>query len=143
MPVAPLGAASGYGASNSTSNPGSSTGHQRSGGAGACDAEIARYRSWIEPLGWIGQVAPLLGLLGTVLGMVELFTAMDVAGGAVDASMLASGIWKALLTTAAGLIIAIPTLGAHLWLTRRLEALDVALDEGAGLVLDHLLGARP
>lgn len=108
----------------------------------ACDAEIARYRSWVATLGWIGQIAPLFGLLGTVLGMVELFSTMESTGAVVDASLLSGGIWKALLTTAAGLIVAIPTLGAHLWLTRRLQALERALEEGAGMVLDQLLGGR-
>jgi len=106
----------------------------------AIDAEIERYRAWVPTLGWIGQIAPLFGLLGTVLGMVELFTTMEATGGIVDPSLLSGGIWKALLTTAAGLIIAIPTLGAHLWLTRRLQALDRILEDGTGLILDHLLG---
>jgi len=105
----------------------------------AIDAEIARYRAWVPTLGWLGQIAPLFGLLGTVLGMVELFTTMEATGGIVDPSLLSGGIWKALLTTAAGLTVAIPSLGAHLWLTRRLQALDRLLEDGTGLVLDHLL----
>jgi len=107
----------------------------------AIDAEVERYRAWVDTLGWIGQIAPLFGLLGTVLGMVELFTTMEVGGGAVDPALLSGGIWKALLTTAAGLVVSIPTLGAHLWLTRRLQALDRALEDGTGLVLDQLLAA--
>lgn len=57
----------------------------------------------------IAQVAPLLGLFGTVLGMIDAFRALQAAGDAVDPSVLAGGIWVALLTTAAGLAVAMPT----------------------------------
>lgn len=63
----------------------------------------------------IATIAPLVGLLGTVLGMVEAFQAMELAGAQVDPAVLSGGIWKALLTTAAGLVIAIPTFVAHSW----------------------------
>lgn len=63
----------------------------------------------------IATIAPLIGLLGTVLGMVEAFQAMELAGAQVDPAVLSGGIWKALLTTAAGLVIAIPTFVAHSW----------------------------
>lgn len=63
----------------------------------------------------IATIAPLIGLLGTVLGMVEAFQAMEQAGAQVDPAVLSGGIWKALLTTAAGLVIAIPTFVAHSW----------------------------
>lgn len=52
--------------------------------------------------------APLLGLLGTVLGMIEAFRSLETAGGRVDPYILSGGIWVALLTTAAGLLVAIP-----------------------------------
>lgn len=61
----------------------------------------------------IATIAPLIGLLGTVLGMVEAFQAMEAAGEQVNPAILSGGIWKALSTTAAGLIIAIPTFVAH------------------------------
>lgn len=57
----------------------------------------------------IAQIAPLLGLFGTVLGMIDAFRALQAAGNAVDPSVLAGGIWVALLTTAAGLAVAMPT----------------------------------
>ena len=57
----------------------------------------------------IAQIAPLLGLFGTVLGMIDAFQALQAAGDAVDPSVLAGGIWVALLTTAAGLAVAMPT----------------------------------
>ena len=61
------------------------------------------------------MISPLLGLLGTVLGMIQSFQELELARGAANASVLAGGIWQALLTTAAGLIVAIPaTLSANL-----------------------------
>ncbi len=56
----------------------------------------------------IATIAPLLGLLGTVFGMIEAFQQMESAGKNVDPSILSGGIWEALLTTAAGLSVAIP-----------------------------------
>lgn len=98
-------------------------------------AELDRYEAWLPLLGYVAQVAPLFGLLGTVLGMVELFSSMEAAGDAVSTTTLSSGIWKALLTTAAGLLVAIPTMGAHLWLTRRLDLLQHRMEEGVGRLL--------
>lgn len=86
---------------------------------------------------FIAQAAPLFGLLGTVIGMVELFSSMESAGDAIDTTTLSSGIWKALLTTAAGLIVAIPTLGAHAWLGSRLDRLRLQMDEAIGRVMDR------
>ncbi|PKL37926.1 MAG: biopolymer transporter [Spirochaetae bacterium HGW-Spirochaetae-1] len=61
----------------------------------------------------IGQLAPLLGLLGTVLGMITCFRDISNLGGHADAAVLAGGIWEALLTTAFGLTVAIPVIGVH------------------------------
>ncbi|MEE3371175.1 MAG: MotA/TolQ/ExbB proton channel family protein [Planctomycetota bacterium] len=64
-------------------------------------------------LGWlsiIGTLAPMIGLLGTVIGLVDAFQQIELAGGQVQPSDLAAGIWKALLTTVFGLIVALPTL---------------------------------
>lgn len=62
----------------------------------------------LRALDTIGQIAPLLGLFGSVLGMIEAFQKLQTAGNAVDPSLLAGGIWVALLTTAAGLALAMP-----------------------------------
>ncbi|MBJ3776010.1 MotA/TolQ/ExbB proton channel family protein [Acuticoccus mangrovi] len=76
----------------------------------------------------IAQVAPLLGLFGTVLGMIEAFQALEGAGAAVDPSILAGGIWVALLTTAVGLAVAMPASVLASWFDGRLENERVALD---------------
>ena len=82
---------------------------------------IAHLRSWLKPLELIANISPLIGLLGTVLGMIEAFRQLEQAGNQVDPSILSGGIWQALLTTAVGLMVAIPAMLAHQWLERRVE----------------------
>lgn len=69
---------------------------------------LERLRAWLRPLEVIASLAPLLGLFGTVLGMIEAFQQLQAAGSRVDPSLLSGGIWEALLTTAVGLAVAIP-----------------------------------
>ncbi len=70
----------------------------------------------------VAQLAPLLGLFGTVLGMISAFQALQQAGSQVDPSILAGGIWVALLTTAVGLAVAMPTALILSWLESRMDA---------------------
>lgn len=84
-------------------------------------ADMESFRSHLRSLEFIGTVSPLLGLFGTVLGMIEAFRQMEQAGSQVDPSVLSGGIWQALLTTGVGLAVAIPTMLAHQWLDRRAE----------------------
>ena len=72
------------------------------------DERINSYSSNLNSLQVIATIAPLLGLLGTVFGMIEAFQQMEMAGKNVGPSILSGGIWEALLTTAAGLSVAIP-----------------------------------
>jgi biopolymer transport protein ExbB len=67
----------------------------------------------LSVLASIAHLAPLLGLFGTILGMIEVFRRLESIGGRADVSLLSGGIWVALLTTAFGLLVAIPTLIAH------------------------------
>ncbi|SFA71858.1 biopolymer transport protein ExbB [Poseidonocella pacifica] len=76
---------------------------------------MARARSGLRPLELIATIAPLLGLLGTVLGMIAAFQALQEAGSRADPATLAGGIWEALLTTAAGMAVAIPASMALTW----------------------------
>jgi len=71
------------------------------------------------PLAVVATLSPLLGLLGTVFGMIESFDVVAIAGALGDASQLAGGISKALITTAAGLCIAVPSLAAYHWFRER------------------------
>lgn len=68
------------------------------------------YYSGIKPLRIIGTISPMLGLLGTILGIIEAFKVIAMQTGAVSPSMIADGLWEAMLTTAVGLFIALPTL---------------------------------
>lgn len=77
--------------------------------------EFASMNSLLRVLELIAMVSPLLGLLGTVTGMIQSFQELEMAEGSANASVLAGGIWQALLTTAAGLLVAIPAaVGASL-----------------------------
>ena len=76
----------------------------------------------------IASLAPLLGLFGTVLGMIEAFRQMEAAGSQVNPSILSGGIWQALLTTAVGLAVAIPAVAILNWLERRVDGLAHEMD---------------
>ena len=83
--------------------------------------------TYLTALGIIALISPLLGILGTVVGMIDVFTSVVSASG--ETAALAGGISTALITTAAGLSIAIPTLIAHRLLLRKVDTLLVMLDE--------------
>lgn len=83
---------------------------------------MAKVEKGFRLLDSIAQLAPLLGLFGTVLGMIAAFQALQESGQSVDPAALAGGIWVALLTTAGGLAIAMPTSLALSWLESRTEA---------------------
>ncbi len=85
--------------------------------------EIEAQRSLLRPLEVIATLAPLLGLLGTVMGMIQAFQRLQAAGDRVDPAILSGGIWEALLTTAAGLIVAIPVIAVLNALERKVERL--------------------
>jgi biopolymer transport protein ExbB len=74
--------------------------------------ELGELESSLRGLESIGTLAPLLGLLGTVLGMIRAFMRVEQAGARVDPALLSGGIWEALLTTAVGLAVAIPAMAA-------------------------------
>lgn len=76
-------------------------------------AQIHILETHLRGLDLAANVGPLLGLLGTVIGMVRAFSKLQQQGAKIDPSQLAGGIWEALLTTAAGLVVAIPALAAY------------------------------
>ena len=90
---------------------------------------LNRLRALLPALDGIGTLSPLLGLLGTVLGMIVAFQQMEVAGAQVDPSTLSSGIWQALLTTAVGLGIAIPAIAVHNWMERKVERVAMRMND--------------
>lgn len=97
--------------------------------------EVARMTSLLRLLELIAMVAPLLGLLGTVLGMIQSFQELELAQGAANASVLAGGIWQALLTTAAGLLVAIPAAVAAGLFAARIDSAAQAIESAAGRLL--------
>ena len=97
--------------------------------------EFATLERGFRLLDTIAQVAPLLGLFGTVLGMIEAFRSLQNAGSSVDPSLLAGGIWVALLTTAVGLAVAIPTSIILAWFESRTAHERVFADKALRTVL--------
>ncbi len=94
----------------------------------------------LKLLGLIATLSPLLGLLGTVLGMIGAFQAMESAGAAVDASLLSGGIWEALLTTALGLVVAIPATLFHSYLQGRAGAVLELVTDRVNWIFFRLKG---
>ena len=99
------------------------------------EARFARLERGFRLLDTVAQLAPLLGLFGTVLGMIEAFRSLQDAGAQVDPSLLAGGIWVALLTTAAGLAVAMPTAMVLSWFEGRMDAERVTAERAIAAVL--------
>jgi len=109
---------------------------------------MARVELRLRMLSSISHISPLMGLLGTVLGMVAAFAQIDMNEGIVEAGDLASGIWKALLTTVFGLTIAIPCMASfHAFegfadkVSRQMQFIVTTLDECFGKVTDATIPA--
>ena len=102
------------------------------------ETRFAKLERGLRTLENIAQLAPLLGLFGTVLGMIEAFQALQQAGSQIDPSILAGGIWVALMTTAAGLAVAMPAFVIHSWLEARMDAERGVADQSIQTVLRPL-----
>ncbi|AHD02033.1 MotA/TolQ/ExbB proton channel family protein [Leisingera methylohalidivorans] len=105
-------------------------------------AELAALRRGLRPLELIAAIAPLVGLLGTVLGMIGAFQALQESGSGADPSVLAGGIWEALLTTAAGMAVAIPATALASWIEGLAEREQAAMEDAATRVYTTA-AARP
>ena len=92
--------------------------------------EIRELSRYLQALATIGNIAPLLGLLGTVVGMIKAFMVIQQMGGKVNAAVLAGGIWEAMLTTALGLSVALPAMVAHSYLVSRVDEYEAQLQDG-------------
>ncbi|WP_120502010.1 MotA/TolQ/ExbB proton channel family protein [Roseovarius sp. EL26] len=99
------------------------------------EVRFARLESGFRLLDSVAQLAPLLGLFGTVLGMIEAFQSLQEAGSQVDPSLLAGGIWVALLTTAVGLAVAMPTAMVLSWFEGRMDAERVTAERAIASIL--------
>jgi biopolymer transport protein ExbB len=98
---------------------------------------VHELESYLNSLGTIAAISPLLGLLGTVIGMVKVFAAIT-ASGVGNPSVLAGGISEALITTAAGLTVAIPSLIGYRYLRGRVDSLVVRMEKEAMRFLEAL-----
>lgn len=101
----------------------------------ATETEVRGLSSYLQVLATIGNIAPLLGLLGTIIGMIKAFMVIQQMGGKVNAAVLAGGIWEAMLTTALGLAVALPTMVAHSYLVARVDTYEARLQNGSVLFL--------
>ena len=99
--------------------------------------ELSRLESLLVVLATLTNVAPLFGFLGTVIGMIIAFQSIEAAGE-VEATLVAGGIKVALLTTAAGLTIAIPVSVAHNFFVARIDSLVIDMEESAQKMIDML-----
>ncbi len=107
-------------------------------------AHIRNLESYLRGLEVIANLSPLLGLLGTVMGMIGAFAQLEAAGTKVDPALLAGGIWEALLTTAFGLTVAIPTLGVYHVLEGRVDTVRANMkDATTRIVSVYRGGHRP
>jgi biopolymer transport protein ExbB len=102
---------------------------------------VSGLERYLNTLGTIAAVAPLLGLLGTVIGMIDVF-AVIMQAGVGSPGQLAGGISKALITTAAGLSVAIPALIFHRYFNGRVDELIVGMEEQALRLIEVMQGER-
>jgi len=100
--------------------------------------ELQRMERRLSALGMIGNTAPLIGLLGTIIGMIKAFMVIEQAGGKVDAQALAGGIWEAMITTGVGLAVAIPVLFLLHALEGMAERRAHAMQRYASLMIEGL-----
>lgn len=100
--------------------------------------ELQRMERGFRTLGLLGDTAPLLGLFGTITGMIKAFMVIEQAGGKVDAQALAGGIWEAMVTTGVGLAVALPILFLLHWLESLAARRTNAMHQYASLVIENL-----
>lgn len=119
--------------------------HQGEGKAGFESAmgkvgsmEIARMENGVSPLATIGIVTPLLGLLGTILGLMDIFQKMSDQGGLLNVADFASGLWQALITTAFGLAVSVPSYIAYNYLVGRIHKIIRDIEIGSAELIEIL-----
>ena len=100
---------------------------------------LRRQQHKAYPLAVVATMAPVVGLLGTVIGMIEAFHVIAFAGGLGDPALLAGGISKALVNTAAGLSVALPSLGMHHFFKHRLLRVSMELESQVNRVFDEFM----
>lgn len=102
----------------------------------ASSFEVPYLEKYLAILATIATIAPLLGLLGTVTGLIRAFMVIQLKGGLVNPGDLAGGIWEALITTVAGLTVAIPTYIAYNYFVSRINGFITEMEKSATRLLD-------
>ncbi len=105
--------------------------------------EVPRLEQKLNLLATIAQIAPLLGLLGTVLGFMDVFRAIQSAGLSANISQLSVGIWQALISTAAGLGVAIPSYAGYNYLVGRVNAIVLDMEQVSSEILNIVSSPAP
>ena len=100
---------------------------------------LAEFKRGSGGLGAVGSTAPFVGLLGTTMGIVNAFQAMSVGGAAGGLAGIGAGIAEALITTAFGLLVAIPAVWAYNYFTTKLEGFDVEMGNSSSELIDYFL----
>jgi biopolymer transport protein ExbB len=98
--------------------------------------EVPRLEDKLNLLATIAQIAPLMGLLGTVMGFLQMFHDLQSAGPYASSSLLAQGIWKSLISMAAGLAVAIPTYASYNYLVSRVNSIVLDMEKASTEILN-------
>jgi biopolymer transport protein ExbB len=104
--------------------------------------EVPRLEQKLNVLATIAQIAPLMGLLGTVLGFVHVFRQIELAGQTAHVGLLSTGIWQALICTAAGLAVSIPCYAGYNYLVGRVNAIVLDMEQRSTEILNMVSGAK-
>ena len=98
--------------------------------------EVPRLEEKLNLLATLAQISPLLGLLGTVLGFIDVFSVLQTEGPYAHAGLLAGGVWKALISMAMGLAVAIPTYAGYNYLVSRVNTIVLDMEKAASEILN-------
>lgn len=105
--------------------------------------EVPPLEDKLNLLATIAQIAPLMGLLGTVLGLIRVFATLQAQGTMAHMEMLAGGVWQALICTAAGLAVAIPCYAAYNYLVSRVNGIVLDMEKAATEIVNIVTGLPP
>src|ERR1043165_4614004 len=97
--------------------------------------EVPRLEEKLNVLATLAQIAPLLGLLGTVLGFIKIFSALQLAGAHAHMEQLAGGVWQALISTAGGIAVAIPCYAGYNYLVGRVNSIVLDMEKAASEIV--------
>src|SRR5687767_11168355 len=98
--------------------------------------EVPRLEEKLNVLATLAQIAPLLGLLGTILGFMQIFSALQLAGALANMEQLASGVWQALISTAGGIAVAIPCYAGYNYLVGRVNSIVLDMEKAASEIVN-------